>query len=259
MSTSTQRLKTTQSSIISPSDHRPTFVLCSIENEFLLSQDICTLCGSLGKADEGNLISCSQCGQCYHPFCVNIKGLKVVISRGWRCLECTVCETCGLPGDEAKLLLCDECELSCHTYCLNPPLEEVPHGSWKCHWCVENRPKDERELIANGKGKSSNNLADDQREVLSSLNLDNNNANNQLSGHHNHPQHNHQRSSSSIINDQKNADDTILLDPNRNQQDFPRPQSAPLSTSCDNDDSHPKRPASSNSLLIVNHNKKSRR
>lgn len=137
MTTTTQRLKQTQSSsIISSSDHRPTVVLCSSKDDHLLSQDICTLCGSIGKGDEGNLISCSQCGQCYHPYCVNIKGLKVVISKGWRCLECTVCETCGQPGDEAKLLLCDECELSCHTYCLNPPLEDVPQGAWKCHWCV---------------------------------------------------------------------------------------------------------------------------
>lgn len=137
MTTTTQRLKPTQSSsILSSSDHRPTVVLCSSKDDHLLSQDICTLCGSLGKNEEGNLISCSQCGQCYHPFCVNIKGLKVVVSKGWRCLECTVCETCGQPGDEAKLLLCDECELSCHTYCLNPPLEDVPQGAWKCHWCV---------------------------------------------------------------------------------------------------------------------------
>lgn len=137
MTTTTQRMKAAQSSsLISSSDHRPTVVLCSRKDDHLLSQDICTLCGSLGKADEGNLIACSQCGQCYHPFCVNIKGLKVVVSKGWRCLECTVCETCGLPGDEAKLLLCDECELSCHTYCLDPPLEDVPQGAWKCHWCV---------------------------------------------------------------------------------------------------------------------------
>lgn len=137
MTTTTQRLKPTQSSsILSSSDHRPTVVLCSSKDSHLLSQDICTLCGSVGKSDEGNLIACSQCGQCYHPYCVNIKGLKVVVSKGWRCLECTVCETCGQPGDEAKLLLCDECEFSCHTYCLNPPLEDVPQGAWKCHWCV---------------------------------------------------------------------------------------------------------------------------
>lgn len=137
MTSSTQRLKSSQSSsILNTSEHPPTVVLCSSKDEYLLSQDICTLCGSLGKKDEGNLICCSQCGQCYHPYCVNIKGLKVVLTKGWRCLECTVCETCGQPGDEAKLMLCDECELSFHTYCLEPPLEDVPQGSWKCHWCV---------------------------------------------------------------------------------------------------------------------------
>ena len=111
-------------------------VLCSTEDEFLLKQDICVMCGSLGKQDDGMLISCSQCGQCYHPFCVNIKFTQVILNKGWRCLECTVCEGCGQPHDEARLLLCDDCDISYHTYCLNPPLDEVPQGTWKCNWCV---------------------------------------------------------------------------------------------------------------------------
>lgn len=36
-------------------------------------QDICKSCGSFGKGDEGRMIACTQCGQCYHPFCANIK------------------------------------------------------------------------------------------------------------------------------------------------------------------------------------------
>ena len=111
-------------------------VLCSAKDEFVLSQDVCVMCGSLGKGEEGRLIGCSQCGQCYHPYCVNIKVTKVVLTKGWRCLDCTVCEGCGLPHDEAKLLLCDECDISYHTYCLDPPLEEIPQGTWKCNWCV---------------------------------------------------------------------------------------------------------------------------
>ncbi len=111
-------------------------VLCSVKDEFVLSQDICAMCGSLGQSKEGRLISCSQCGQSYHPFCVNIKVTKVVLNKGWRCLECTVCEGCGQPHDEARLLLCDECDISYHTYCLDPPLDDVPQGTWKCRWCV---------------------------------------------------------------------------------------------------------------------------
>ena len=30
-------------------------------------------CGSYGDAEEGKLIVCTQCGQCYHPYCANIK------------------------------------------------------------------------------------------------------------------------------------------------------------------------------------------
>lgn len=36
-------------------------------------QDMCVVCGSFGQGAEGRLLACSQCGQCYHPYCVNIK------------------------------------------------------------------------------------------------------------------------------------------------------------------------------------------
>ncbi|XP_078393134.1 histone-lysine N-methyltransferase 2C isoform X8 [Cetorhinus maximus] len=61
---------------------------------------------------------------------------KVVLSKGWRCLECTVCESCGKASDPGRLLLCDDCDISYHTYCLDPPLQTVPKGGWKCRWCV---------------------------------------------------------------------------------------------------------------------------
>lgn len=59
---------------------------------------------------------------------------KVVLSKGWRCLECTVCEACGKATDPGRLLLCDDCDISYHTYCLDPPLQTVPKGGWKCKW-----------------------------------------------------------------------------------------------------------------------------
>lgn len=61
---------------------------------------------------------------------------KVVLNKGWRCLECTVCEACGKATDPGRLLLCDDCDISYHTYCLDPPLQTVPKGGWKCKWCV---------------------------------------------------------------------------------------------------------------------------
>ncbi|MBN3308112.1 KMT2C methyltransferase, partial [Amia calva] len=113
-----------------------TVVLFSSSDRFTLKQDMCVVCGSFGQGAEGRLLACSQCGQCYHPYCVSIKITKVVLSKGWRCLECTVCEACGKATDPGRLLLCDDCDISYHTYCLDPPLQTVPKGSWKCKWCV---------------------------------------------------------------------------------------------------------------------------
>lgn len=45
------------------------FVLCV----FSLLQDCCLVCGGHGQEEEGVMLCCVQCGQCYHPFCVNAK------------------------------------------------------------------------------------------------------------------------------------------------------------------------------------------
>ncbi|KAG8041194.1 hypothetical protein G9C98_002182, partial [Cotesia typhae] len=111
-------------------------VLCSAKDKFVLTQDICVMCGAIGTDTEGCLIACAQCGQCYHPYCVNVKVTKVILQRGWRCLDCTVCEKCGLRDREDKLILCDDCDISYHTDCLDPPMENVPYGTWKCKSCA---------------------------------------------------------------------------------------------------------------------------
>ncbi|XP_056155239.1 histone-lysine N-methyltransferase 2C [Lampris incognitus] len=113
-----------------------TVVMFSTSDHFTLKQDMCVVCGSFGQGAEGRLLACSQCGQCYHPYCVNIKITRVILTKGWRCLECTVCEACGEASDPGRLLLCDDCDISYHTYCLDPPLHTVPKGAWKCKWCV---------------------------------------------------------------------------------------------------------------------------
>ncbi|KAL5009713.1 hypothetical protein ScPMuIL_012018 [Solemya velum] len=117
-------------------EHSWTIVLANSKDNFVLDQDMCKSCGSYGLGEEGKLIVCTQCGQCYHPYCANIKVTKVVLQKGWRCLDCTVCEGCGKPHDESRLLLCDDCDISYHIYCLDPPLTHVPKGTWKCKWCV---------------------------------------------------------------------------------------------------------------------------
>nr|XP_056705085.1 histone-lysine N-methyltransferase 2D [Euleptes europaea] len=113
-----------------------TVVLFSNTDKFVLMQDMCVVCGSFGRGAEGHLLACSQCSQCYHPYCVNSKITKVMLIKGWRCVECIVCEVCGKASDPSRLLLCDDCDISYHTYCLDPPLNTVPKGGWKCKWCV---------------------------------------------------------------------------------------------------------------------------
>ncbi|KAH8402177.1 hypothetical protein KR009_010389 [Drosophila setifemur] len=111
-------------------------LLCSARDKFILAQDICVMCGSLGIESDSVMITCAQCGQCYHSYCAGVKISRGILQKGWRCLDCTVCEGCGKKNDEARLLLCDECDISYHIYCVNPPLEQVPSGNWKCTFCT---------------------------------------------------------------------------------------------------------------------------
>ena len=54
-------------------DHHATTVICGSKDDFVLSQDLCMSCGTFGEDEEGQLIVCSQCGQCYHPYCASVK------------------------------------------------------------------------------------------------------------------------------------------------------------------------------------------
>lgn len=45
-------------------------------------QDMCVVCGSFGRGAEGHLLACSQCSQCYHPYCVNSKVSRAGIGLG---------------------------------------------------------------------------------------------------------------------------------------------------------------------------------
>lgn len=59
--------------IIIVSGQENKLVLCSSKDKFVLTQDVCVMCGAVGTDSEGCLIACAQCGQTYHPYCVNIK------------------------------------------------------------------------------------------------------------------------------------------------------------------------------------------
>ncbi|MFH4977913.1 hypothetical protein AB6A40_004622 [Gnathostoma spinigerum] len=115
-----------------------TAVVTAANDQFFCQMPVCLVCGSIGKDIEGTMVTCASCAQSYHSYCVGLheKINATIIKRGWRCLDCTVCEGCGEGRDESNLLLCDECDVSYHTYCLNPPLEQIPSGPWRCKWCA---------------------------------------------------------------------------------------------------------------------------
>ena len=46
-----------------------------------------------------------------------------------------ICKECHEGEDEENMLLCDHCDGGWHMYCLDPPLEEIPEGSWYCPTC----------------------------------------------------------------------------------------------------------------------------
>lgn len=49
--------------------------------------------------------------------------------------DMTLCEICNRGDREDRMLLCDDCNLGYHMDCLNPPLADVPTGSWYCDNC----------------------------------------------------------------------------------------------------------------------------
>lgn len=49
--------------------------------------------------------------------------------------DVTLCEICSHGDREDRMLLCDDCNLGYHMDCLNPPLADVPTGSWYCDNC----------------------------------------------------------------------------------------------------------------------------
>uniref|UniRef100_A0A915CUC2 Histone-lysine N-methyltransferase n=1 Tax=Ditylenchus dipsaci TaxID=166011 RepID=A0A915CUC2_9BILA len=109
-------------------DYIRTAVVTNANDKFMISISLCLICGSVGKDVEGTMVTCTSCAQSYHTYCVGMhdKLNSTVLKRGWRCLDCTVCEGCGSGKDESNLLLCDECDVSYHTYCLDPRLDRIP-------------------------------------------------------------------------------------------------------------------------------------
>ncbi|KAM8703531.1 hypothetical protein ACLKA7_008194 [Drosophila subpalustris] len=61
--------------------------------------------------------------------------------------EVTNCEICNSPDREDIMLLCDSCNQGYHMDCLDPPLFEIPEGSWYCDNCIDSNDEDEDEAL----------------------------------------------------------------------------------------------------------------
>jgi len=61
--------------------------------------------------------------------------------------ELTNCEICESPEREDVMLLCDSCNQGYHMDCLDPPLDEIPAGSWYCDNCIDSEGEDPDEQL----------------------------------------------------------------------------------------------------------------
>ncbi|OCF75630.1 hypothetical protein I204_02922 [Kwoniella mangroviensis CBS 8886] len=112
-------------------------------------EPICSFCGGtdninkLGRAER--MVSCTLCGRSGHPSCLNMEegGLITVKiqSYDWQCIECKVCESCKVKGDDSRLMFCDTCDRGWHSYCLVPVFLCFPFpGLWHCPRCLSEEP-----------------------------------------------------------------------------------------------------------------------
>jgi histone-lysine N-methyltransferase MLL3 len=144
------------------------------QNQILIAKgyemmDLCVVCSSRGS--DVDLIYCSDCGQCFHYYCLGI-GIDAGISlmfhesidsnevgknsspkfalaksggkcqrmrqlKSWRCPNCTICEKCGRADKSNQLLQCDTCDSGIHLSCHRPALSKVPDQGYRCEKCVK--------------------------------------------------------------------------------------------------------------------------
>ncbi|XP_037973931.2 chromodomain-helicase-DNA-binding protein Mi-2 homolog isoform X1 [Plutella xylostella] len=104
-------------------------------------QDYCEVC-----QQGGEIILCDTCPRAYHLVCLEPE-LEETPEGRWSCPHCEAepgqdqddddehQEFCRNCKDGGELLCCDSCPSAYHRFCLNPPLDEVPDGEWKCPRC----------------------------------------------------------------------------------------------------------------------------
>jgi transposase InsO family protein len=85
-----------------------------------------------GKCGSTCKVHMSHCAPCHLP---GIDGsIDPVLSQD---VEAIMCEECGSDDNPETLLLCDMCNSGYHLACLQPPLSQVPAGSWLCPKCMQ--------------------------------------------------------------------------------------------------------------------------
>lgn len=64
----------------------------------------------------------------------------VIDWSSWRPTFDHPCAVCGYPDEADSMLVCDACYSTWHMACLQPPLSEVPAGTWLCPRCQGAEP-----------------------------------------------------------------------------------------------------------------------
>lgn len=106
---------------------RNTLDVCTARNILRIreisSAGVLTLEGADGKQTKVHM---DRCAPCNLPNLITDEGISAD-------LECTVCGSASMAD---PMLICDGCDKGYHLHCLNPPMERVPRGEWKCPACM---------------------------------------------------------------------------------------------------------------------------
>ena len=103
---------------------------------------LCSYCtrpeNSNKKGVFDKFLTCSECATSAHASdCLNYAPAMIdhilTTRLPWFCIECKRCVVCLQTCE--SLLLCDRCDRGFHTECCQPPLAQIPSGSYLCHVC----------------------------------------------------------------------------------------------------------------------------
>ncbi|XP_066991467.2 chromodomain-helicase-DNA-binding protein Mi-2 homolog isoform X1 [Anabrus simplex] len=106
-------------------------------------QDYCEVC-----QQGGEIMLCDTCPRAYHLVCLEPE-LEEPPEGKWSCPHCEAegvpdqdeddddehMEYCRVCEDGGELICCDTCPSAYHKFCLDPPLDDIPDGEWKCPRC----------------------------------------------------------------------------------------------------------------------------